>query len=277
MKLSGGSASVWPGYVAAVASLLLSLLLLAGVLVVAISQLGRVVGSYNRQLLVELIEDERRSEEIDELGKKGQALAVATAQAKVAAAQALEQAQRRARQQEQERAQGQEQALAQALAKEQAQVRAQEQSLNAQLSQKANELAAAQSELARLELLTRQAGVVRGGRGADKIFRFAFGAGAQGLEAEVVKDLRAALSRQELSQRRWLIEAGAKGVSVVGSREIFRLMISLRSELQDMGLATDKVRLVLNPERSPQEFTGGAIAGDIVIVLRPDGQDRAPS
>ena len=86
---------MWPGYVAAVASLLLSLLLLAGVLVVAISQLGRVVGSYNRQLLVELIEDERRSEEIDELGKKGQALAVATAQAKVAAAQELEQAQRR--------------------------------------------------------------------------------------------------------------------------------------------------------------------------------------
>jgi F0F1-type ATP synthase membrane subunit b/b' len=277
MKLSGGSASVWPGYVAAVASLLLSLLLLAGVLVVAISQLGRVVGSYNRQLLVELIEDERRSEEIDELGKKGQALAVASAQAKVAAAQALEQAQRRARQQEQERVQGQEQALAQALAKEQAQVRAQEQSLNAQLSQKANELAAAQSELARLELLTRQAGVVRGGRSADKIFRFAFGAGAQGLEAEVVKDLRAALSRQELAQRRWLIEAGAKGVSVVGSREIFRLMISLRSELQDMGLATDKVRLVLNTERSPQEFSGGANAGDIVIVLRPDGQDRAPS
>jgi F0F1-type ATP synthase membrane subunit b/b' len=277
MKLSGGSASVWPGYVAAVASLLLSLLLLAGVLVVAISQLGRVVGSYNRQLLVELIEDERRSEEIDELGKKGQALAVASAQAKVAAAQALEQAQRRARQQEQERVQGQEQALAQALAKEQAQVRAQEQSLNAQLSQKANELAAAQSELARLELLTRQAGVVRGGRSADKIYRFAFGAGAQGLEAEVVKDLRAALSRQELAQRRWLIEAGAKGVSVVGSREIFRLMISLRSELQEMGLATDKVRLVLNTERSPQEFTGGANAGDIVIVLRPDGQDRAPS
>ena len=268
---------MWPGYVAAVASLLLSLLLLAGVLVVAISQLGRVVGSYNRQLLVELIEDERRSEEIDELGKKGQALAVASAQAKVAAAQALEQAQRRARQQEQERVQGQEQALAQALAKEQAQVRAQEQSLNAQLSQKANELAAAQSELARLELLTRQAGVVRGGRSADKIYRFAFGAGAQGLEAEVVKDLRAALSRQELAQRRWLIEAGAKGVSVVGSREIFRLMISLRSELQEMGLATDKVRLVLNTERSPQEFSGGANAGDIVIVLRPDGQDRAPS
>ena len=100
MKLSGDSASVWPGYVAAVASLLLSLLLLAGVLVVAISQVGRLVGSYNRQLLVEIIEDERRAEEIDELGKKTQALAMATAQAKVAAAQELEQALRRARQQE---------------------------------------------------------------------------------------------------------------------------------------------------------------------------------
>jgi flagellar biosynthesis GTPase FlhF len=277
MKLSGDSASVWPGYVAAVASLLLSLLLLAGVLVVAISQIGRVVGSYNRQLLVEVIEDERRAEEIDELGKKGQELAKATAQAKVAAAQEQELAQRLAKQQEQERVQAQQQAQAQQLAQEQAQVRAQEQALNAQLSQKANDLAAAQSELARLELLTRQAGVVRGGRSADKIFRFSFGAGAQGLEAEVVKDLRAALSRQELAQRRWLIEAGAKGVSVVGSREIFRLMISLRSELQEMGLATDKVRLVLNAERSPHEFMGNFDAGDIVIVLRPDGQDRAPS
>ena len=36
MELSSTSSSVWPGYVAAVSSLVLSLLLLAGVLVVSI-------------------------------------------------------------------------------------------------------------------------------------------------------------------------------------------------------------------------------------------------
>jgi len=38
---------VWPGYVAAVASLVLSLLLLAGVMVFAITQVGRLLGFYN--------------------------------------------------------------------------------------------------------------------------------------------------------------------------------------------------------------------------------------
>ena len=60
MHQSKGSISVWPGYVAAVASLVLSLLLLAGVLVVAITQIGRLVDGYNDQLMVAAIEDERR-------------------------------------------------------------------------------------------------------------------------------------------------------------------------------------------------------------------------
>ena len=275
MKMASESTSVWPGYVAAVASLLLSLLLLAGVLVVAISQIGRVVGSYNRQLLAEVIEDERRTEEIDELGRKGQALAVVTAQAQAKAQEAAAQEPERARQRALEAERQQALELALQLAQEQARVRAQDEALSAQLSKKSSELAAAQAELARLELLARQASVAPSGRGADKIFRFAFGAGAQGLEPAVIKELRAALSREELGQRRWLIEAGAKGVSVVGSREIFRLMISVRSELQEMGLSSDRVRLVLNPERSPQEFTGSRDLGEVVVVLRPDGQ--APS
>lgn len=249
MKLSGGSSSVWPGYVAAVASLLLSLLLLAGVLVVAISQIGRVVGSYNRQLLSEIVDDERRAQELEQLDKKGQALAAAVAQAT---------------------AKAKEPAAAPELPD-----RALEQSLNAQIRQKELELAAAQAELARLALLTRQAGVSRSERGADKILRFAFGAGAQGLEERVIKEMREALSREDLGQRRWIIEAGAKGVSVVASREIFRLMLSLRTQLQEMGLPTDQVRLVLNPERSPQDFTGPTRSGDIIILLRPDSQSQA--
>jgi hypothetical protein len=58
MNTGDSSSSVWPGYVAAVSSLVLSLLLLAGVLVVAISQAGRVVDAYNRQLVAAVIADE---------------------------------------------------------------------------------------------------------------------------------------------------------------------------------------------------------------------------
>lgn len=267
MRLARGSDTVWPGYVAAVASLLLSLLMLAGVLVVAISQIGRVVGSYNRQLLSEIIQDERRAEELEQLDKKGQALASATVQAQ---AQAQLQAQAQAQ------AQALAQARASAAAAESAE-RSREQALNSQLRQKEAELAAAQAELARLELLTRQASVARGDRRPDKILRFSFGAGAPGLEDSAVHELRAALSRDELLQRRWMIEAGAKGVSVVASREIFRLMLALRTQLQEMGLPTDQVRLVLNQDRSPQDFSGPLRAGDIVIVLRPDGPARTPS
>ena len=61
------SISVWPGYVAAVSSLVLSLLLLAGVLVVAITQIGRLVEGYNDQLVVAAIEDERRTIVVESL------------------------------------------------------------------------------------------------------------------------------------------------------------------------------------------------------------------
>lgn len=259
MKLSGGSASVWPGYVAAVASLLLSLLLLAGVLVVAISQVGRIVGSYNRQLLSEVVDDERRTQQIGELDRRAQALnsaRVAAAASRPATAPVP----------------------VPALAPASAPERSQEQALDAQLRQKAAELTAAQSDWARLDAQLRQLSLAAASTGTRKVVRITFGAGAQGLQEQAIQELRTALSAQDLAgQRRWLIEAGAKGLNVVASREVFRLMVSLRSQLQEMGLPADRVRLVLDAQRSPQEFSGSVQSGDVVILLRPDAVDGVTS
>lgn len=247
MKLSGDSASVWPGYVAAVASLLLSLLLLAGVLVVAISQIGRVVGNYNGVLMLELIEDEKRSTVLEELNKKDRDLAMALLRAGANAAS------QETPEQQQERA------------------------LDVQLLQKEADMAAAQAELVRVNGMFEQASESKAQPPQNKTLRFAFGAGAQGMDERAAKELRASLAREDLLARRWVLESGAQGLSVSASREAFRLMNSLRTQLREMGLPADQVRLVLNPERSPQDLAGSMRSGETVIILRPDAKDRAPS
>jgi hypothetical protein len=51
MKLSNNAPSIWPGYVAAVASLVLSLLLLLAILVFALTQVGSLVAAYMKEIL----------------------------------------------------------------------------------------------------------------------------------------------------------------------------------------------------------------------------------
>jgi hypothetical protein len=51
MKLSNHAPSIWPGYVAAVASLVLSLLLLLAILVFAMTQVGSLVSAYMKEIL----------------------------------------------------------------------------------------------------------------------------------------------------------------------------------------------------------------------------------
>lgn len=58
MKLGKGVPSVWPGYVAAVASLVLSLLLLLGILVFAMTQVQGLVERYKQTLLHHAMEKE---------------------------------------------------------------------------------------------------------------------------------------------------------------------------------------------------------------------------
>lgn len=51
MKLAKNVPSVWPGYVAAIASLVLSLLLLLAILVFALTQVGNLVSNYREEIL----------------------------------------------------------------------------------------------------------------------------------------------------------------------------------------------------------------------------------
>ncbi|PUE41683.1 hypothetical protein [Limnohabitans sp. Bal53] len=67
MKLGKGVPSVWPGYVAAVASLVLSLLLLLAILVFAMTQIENLVARYEQQLLRASLEQEVDASKKDEL------------------------------------------------------------------------------------------------------------------------------------------------------------------------------------------------------------------
>ena len=52
--------AIWPGYVAAIASLVLSLLLLLAILVFAMTQVGNMVSNYNEQLMRAVLEEDAR-------------------------------------------------------------------------------------------------------------------------------------------------------------------------------------------------------------------------
>lgn len=56
MKTAENVPSVWPGYVAAIASLVLSLLLLLAILVFALTQVGHLVSAYMQTLLQETLQ-----------------------------------------------------------------------------------------------------------------------------------------------------------------------------------------------------------------------------
>ena len=64
MKIAKGSVSVWPGYVAAISCLVLSLLLLASIIVSLITQLGTIAAAYNDQLVAEALKQYSSSAEL---------------------------------------------------------------------------------------------------------------------------------------------------------------------------------------------------------------------
>ncbi len=59
MKLAKNVASVWPGYVAAIASLVLSLLLLLAILVFALTQVGNLVSTYREAIMKAVLAAEK--------------------------------------------------------------------------------------------------------------------------------------------------------------------------------------------------------------------------
>jgi hypothetical protein len=67
MRLTKNAPSVWPGYVAAIASLVLSLLLLLAILVFALTQVGNLVSNYREAIMKTVLAAERfRTSDMDQ-------------------------------------------------------------------------------------------------------------------------------------------------------------------------------------------------------------------
>lgn len=65
MNASRNVPSVWPGYVAAIASLVLSLLLLLAILVFALTQVGNIVSAYMQEILRQSLLEEQAKPRVE--------------------------------------------------------------------------------------------------------------------------------------------------------------------------------------------------------------------
>lgn len=239
--------SVWPGYVAAVASLVLSLLLLAGVMVFAITQVGRLVGLYNEDLMTAVVQDELRALELERL----QAQAVKMQNQQVMEAVPVV---------EPQPARSRAELELESIRRLQHQIAQRERDL-ALLSQ---ELSRAQSELRSLAALQQEEG--------QQVYRLIFGPGVQGLTDAVMGQLSQQMQADGLSlaQASWVLESGVMGLDTASSREVYRLMLNTRKQLELMGMGSAQVRLVLNTQATPQSLMSDSEdlqPGDIPMLL----------
>ena len=258
MQQHQGSISVWPGYVAAVASLVLSLLLLAGVLVVAITQIGRLVDGYNEQLMVAAIEDERRALEVERLRAKEReaklsVVEVVASKPRPVVTNPFPQL-----------------PLAQGAGLEPASV----QILEGQLRDRSESLAAVRAELTKLQSERSSKSPESPQRDSVRFYRFVFGPGVQGLDEAVLDQLRSRMRSDGVgaASATWVLETGVAGLDAVASREMYRLMLNVRSQLVDAGFSADQVSLVLNRDVAPQELPGARSQlrpGELPMLLKP--------
>ncbi len=260
MRSSIGVVSVWPGYVAAVASLVLSLLLLAGVLVVAITQIGRVVGAYNDQLMVAALEDERRAMEVEALQARAKAASpLITAEPQPVRPAPVEQ-----------RPVAQP-ALRQSTTSQQQIVDIQ--ALEGQVNRRADELQRIKDELARVRENLRQAAMDKPAQPALRHYRFVFGPGVQGLDGAALSQLQRRMQSDGVAPdaSSWVLEAGVANLDPVASREVYRLMLNTRSQLTDLGFSSDQVSIVLNQRIAPHDLPGARDSlrpGELPMLLR---------
>lgn len=240
------SASVWPGYVAAVSSLVLSLLLLAGVLVVSISQAGRVVENYNNQLIASVIQSELQARELEQL--KDSAASGKRPTAKPTPADPSKPSQ----------------------------IDLQVRSLSdvqAALVEKTSELNKAQEELVRLKAQNRPAEKQVKEAETIKWYRLIFTAGSEAMDETMLSQLRQQLLRDGPLNvnERWQLESGTKGLDAVAEREIYRLMLGVRTQLLGIGLNADQVKVVINRELAPQDLNANKSPqpkGVVILTLQ---------
>lgn len=259
MHQSKVSISVWPGYVAAVASLVLSLLLLAGVLVVAITQIGRLVDGYNDQLMVAAIEDERRAIEMESLRAKGREPEIRQVASEVVKPRPAVLSKT---------------PVSSAAAQSTEAVGVSAAVLEAQLRDRSDSLATVRAELAKLQNERASKLPDRQSRDVVRFYRFVFGPGVQGLDEAVLEQLQARMRADGVTatSATWVLETGVAGLDSVASREMYRLMLNIRSQLVDAGFSSDQVSLVLNREVAPQELPGARAQlrpGELPMLLRP--------
>jgi hypothetical protein len=244
--------SVWPGYVAAVASLVMSLLLLAAIMVFAITRVGQVVGDYNDELMVAVIEDELRAIEIEDIRQRSNQVQIDLSQrnpinpppppvVELPRQSALD-------------------AEIQNLRTLQDQVRQRE----AALAQTNQELSRLQGELRVLIALQED--------DKTKTYRFIFEQGVQGLNERVINQFLQQVQADGVLLRRqsWVMEAGVMGLDPVARREVYRLMISARKQLESSGFNVESIRMVLNNALTPQALLsapGSINPGDVPVLL----------
>ncbi len=254
MNRHKGSISVWPGYVAAVSSLVLSLLLLAGVLVVAIAQIGRLVEGYNDQLVVAAIEDERRTIEVESLLAKGreadQVVNITSSKSRVSSVKPL--------------------AAAPVVDSESVSAR----ELESQLTERNERLAIVRAELAKLQSDRALKSPERQPRDTVRFYRFVFGPGVQGLDEGVLEQLQARMRADGVAatSSTWVLETGVAGLDSVASREMYRLMLNIRTQLVEVGFSPEQVSLILNRDLAPQELPGARSQlrpGELPMLLKP--------
>jgi hypothetical protein len=236
--------------VAAVSSLVLSLLLLAGVLVVSISQASRIVDAYNKKLIKSVILDEQRELELQRLRRASPALPPAAEKNKPTQAPSAGSASAQT-----------ERGVPSAS------------DIERTLVAKNNEYFNAQNELARLRAEARPGVPPAEQADASKVYRLVFAANSESMDSTMLAQLRQHLQRDGAPnpQDRWQLEAGTKGMDPVAEREIYRLMLAIRLQLQPLGVSTDRVKVLIQRELAPQAPQGSNAAkpnGEVVITLR---------
>ena len=252
VELPRASTNVWPGYVAAISSLVLSLLLLAGVLVVSISQASRLGDAYNAQLIRAVVLDQQRQLELQKLRAPEFGATSQYAKPVATSATAL--------------------VLPSALNLNNLAIKFQGWSeADRTLRDREIELSDAQRELIRLRAKVSLAAA----KDLEnfKMYRLIFDTDAESMDGAMLAQLRQNIIRDGVPSKKelWQLAAGSKGLDAVAEREIYRLMLAVRSQMQTIGVNGEQVKILIQRELSSQELTGTKPAhrrGEISMTLR---------
>jgi hypothetical protein len=145
------------------------------------------------------------------------------------------------------------------------------------LQDKTTDYSRVQAELTRLQGEVRQASNRPPESEPVKLYRLVFAAGTESLDASSLQRLQQQMQRDGAfnGKNRWLLETGTRGTDAATEREIYRLMLALRAQLQTLGIAADQIKLTVSRERLPTDLPGAKTSlrsGDVAFILRREPQ-----